>query len=120
MQQQGSRAEERAWAHLQQAGLVLLARNLTCRAGEIDLVCLDGQTLVFVEVRERQSGRFGGAAASINTAKQQRLIRAALYWLPSLSERHFYGRVPVCRFDAVALDGSHIRWIRHAFALPAV
>jgi len=71
-QRQGSWAEDRALAHLQAAGLVLLARNLACRAGEIDLVCLDGQTLVFVEVRERQDERFGGAAASVDVAKQQR------------------------------------------------
>jgi len=114
-QRQGNRAEERALAHLQAAGLVLLARNLACRAGEIDLVCLDGQTLVFVEVRERQDGRFGGAAGSIDLAKQQRLVKAARFWLPTLRERHFQGKVPVCRFDAVALEGAQVRWIRHAF-----
>jgi len=114
-QRQGSWAEDRALAHLQAAGLVLLARNLACRAGEIDLVCLDGQTLVFVEVRERQDERFGGAAASVDVAKQQRLVKAARFWLPTLREQHFQGKVPVCRFDAVALEGSQVRWIRHAF-----
>jgi len=129
-QQQGHHAETRALAHLQQAGLVLLARNLSCLAGEIDLVCRDGQTLVFVEVRERHASRFGGAATSIHTAKQQRLIRAAQYWLPDLCQRHFQGRRPVCRFDAVVLDvhgdddgddakQAHIQWIRHAFTSPA-
>jgi len=114
-QRQGNRAEERALAHLQAAGLVLLARNLACRAGEIDLVCMDGQTLVFVEVRERQDERFGGAAGSIDVAKQQRLVKAARFWLPTLCERHFQGKAPVCRFDAVALEGTQVRWIRHAF-----
>jgi len=122
-QQQGSCAEDRAAAYLQKAGLTLLARNLSCRFGEIDLVCLDGQgpgeqTLVFVEVRERQGSRFGGAAASIDAAKQQRLIRAARHWLPRLRTRYFQERLPACRFDVVALDGAKIRWIRHAFALP--
>jgi len=122
-QRQGGRAEDRAAAYLQDAGLTLLARNLSCRFGEIDLVCLDGQhsgeqALVFVEVRERQGSRFGGAAASIDAVKQQRLVKAAQYWLPDLRRRHFHGRLPACRFDVVALDGAKIRWIRHAFALP--
>lgn len=116
-QRQGRQAETRALAHLTAAGLLPLARNLACKAGEIDLVCLDGDTLVFVEVRERRDARFGGAAASIGRAKQQRLLRTALYWLPSLSRRHFHGRQPPCRFDAVVLDGHAVEWIRYAFAL---
>lgn len=116
-QRQGRHAEARALAYLADAGLTPLARNLSCKAGEIDLVCLDGGTLVFVEVRERQDARYGGAAASIGRAKQRRLIRAAQFWLPSLRRRHFQGRMPVCRFDAVALNGRAIEWIRHAFEL---
>lgn len=116
-QRQGWRAESLALRHLEAAGLVLLARNLACRAGEIDLVCRDGAILVFVEVRARRDARFGGAAASIGRSKQQRLTRAAQYWLPSLCRRYFQGRPPPCRFDAVTLDGAAVHWIRHAFTL---
>lgn len=116
-QRQGRQAESRALSYLRAAGLVPLARNLACKAGEIDLVCLDGDTLVFIEVRARQDTRFGGAAASIGPSKQRRLIQTAQYWLPRLCQRHFGGRLPPCRFDAVTLEGASIHWIRHAFTL---
>jgi putative endonuclease len=95
--------------------LRILALNLHCRAGAIDLVAQDGGTLVFIEVRHRGSLRFGGAAASVNRAKQARLARAAGYFLPHLVRRCFAGRPPACRFDVVALEGAELRWIRDAF-----
>src|SRR5690554_3183533 len=64
-QQLGRQAEAQAEKHLTAAGVKVLKRNLLCRAGEIDLVCLDSGVLAFVEVRQRYSRRFGGAAASV-------------------------------------------------------
>jgi len=104
----GSEAEERAAQHLAQHGLQILARNYRCRGGEIDLVCRDGATLVFVEVRLRSNRNFGGAAASITPAKQRRITLAANHYLAGKP-------LPACRFDAVLLDGTHIDWIRNAF-----
>jgi putative endonuclease len=94
-----------------------LARNLRCRAGEIDLVARDGPVLVFVEVRQRRDRRYGGAAASVNRAKQARLIRAARYFLPVLSRAHFAGVQPPCRFDVVSIEDGRIDWIRDAFRM---
>lgn len=107
----GAEAEDSAARHLQQHGLHLLARNYRCRAGEIDLVMQDGATLVFVEVRLRRNPAFGGAAASIDTRKQAKLIRAAQHYLATLSP------VPPCRFDAVLLgaDTTAIEWLKNAF-----
>ncbi len=82
--------------------LSLLERNFRVKGGEIDLVCRDGKTTVFVEVRLRSRSDFGGAAASITAAKQARLILAARHWLL----RH--GETP-CRFDCVLLDGDKTR-----------
>lgn len=104
----GAAAEELAARHLQSRGLKVIARNYRCRGGEIDLVCRDGATLVFVEVRLRKRQDFGGAAASITPAKQQRLIHAAGHYLAGKP-------LPDCRFDAVLLDGQNIEWIRNAF-----
>src|SRR5690606_14695403 len=72
-QRRGSAAEESALAWLEQAGLTLLARNLRCRLGEIDLLMRDGDVLVFVEVRARGRGAaaYGGAAASVEHSKQK-------------------------------------------------
>ncbi|WP_116792205.1 YraN family protein [Achromobacter dolens] len=113
----GDGHEDAALRLLRAAGLVLLARKLGCRAGEIDLVMRDGDVLVFVEVRSRQSDAYGGAAASIGRDKQARLARAAAHWLPTLAQRHWQGAVPPARFDAVLFDGDQVRWLRAAFEL---
>ncbi len=106
----GAAAEDLAAAYLRRHGLAVVARNFRVRGGEIDLVCRDGATTVFVEVRLRRSTEFGGAAASITAAKQARLRHAALHWLA----RH--GETP-CRFDCVLLDrlaDDAIEWLRDA------
>lgn len=114
-QRRGHAAETRAARHLAGCGLRILARNLRCKAGEIDLVARHGPILVFVEVRQRNGRRHGGAAASVNRDKQARLTRAAAFFLPRIVRVHFQGRPPPCRFDVVALDGRRIEWIRAAF-----
>ena len=100
MNERGQQAETLALSWLQQRGLVCVARNYRCRMGEIYLIMHDGTTLVFVEVRQRRSARFGGAAASITPAKQARLVRTAEHYLHTLPS------LPPYRFDAVLLDGQ--------------
>ena len=111
----GQQAEDRALAHLQRQGLRLVQRNFRTPGrggGEIDLIMREPDgTLVFVEVRQRRSGAYGGAAASIGLAKRRRIVFAA---------RHFLARqrsMPRMRFDAVLIDGeaSDIQWLRAAF-----
>ncbi len=109
----GFDAETLALEHLRSAGLQLVARNVRCRAGEIDLVMRDGAECVFVEVRSRAQARYGGAAASIGFDKQRRLRRAAQWYL---AQRFGARRPPPCRFDVVAIDGDRLEWIRAAFA----
>lgn len=101
--------ESRAAEFLRARGLRLLARNYRCRMGEIDLIADEGGTLVFVEVRLRRNGNFGGAAESITVRKQERLIRAAQHYLQRLPGS------PPCRFDAVISDGVNLEWIKDAF-----
>lgn len=108
----GSDAEQLAASYLQRRHLVLVAQNYRCRFGEIDLIMRDGATLVFIEVRMRATGQFGGAAASITPAKQAKLIRTARHYLSEIDNE------PPCRFDAILLsgdDGQEIEWIRDAF-----
>jgi putative endonuclease len=107
----GRAAEERAARFLERQELPVIARNHRCRGGEIDLVCRDGRTLVFVEVRSRRNGDFGGAAASITPAKQRRIALAARHYLAATG-RHGHD----CRFDCVLIDGERIEWIRNAFS----
>jgi putative endonuclease len=108
----GALAEQWAAQYLQRQGLKPVARNYRSRFGEIDLIMRDGATLVFVEVRLRRIGGFGGAAASIDSHKQQRLIRTAQQYLAGLSQ------LPPCRFDALLMDdaqGRNAQWLRNAF-----
>ena len=112
----GRGAEDRAWLHLQRAGLSLVARNYrvargpNARGGEIDLVCRERDgTLVFVEVRARASASHGGAAASVGAAKRASLVFAAQRFIALLPV------VPPCRFDVVAIDGDDLRWLKAAF-----
>jgi putative endonuclease len=108
----GAHAEQLAAQYLQHQGLKLIVQNYRSRFGEIDLIMQDGTTLVFIEVRLRRNADFGGAAASIDARKQQRLIRTAHQYLAGLA------RTPPCRFDAVLMDdvkSENVQWLKNAF-----
>jgi putative endonuclease len=112
----GDEGEDRALAHLQRAGLVLVERNYRvaggprAHGGEIDLILrAPGGTLVFVEVRQRASASHGGAAATVSAAKRRSLVFAARHYLC----RH--ATPPPCRFDVVAIDGDRLTWLPGAF-----
>lgn len=104
----GDAGEDQALAYLTKQGLALVERNFHCRGGEIDLIMRQDGTLVFVEVRKRASGQFGGAAASVVPAKQARLKKAAHIYLQR------YAAPPACRFDVVAIDEEKLNWIVNA------
>ena len=110
----GARAEAQARAFLEARGLRIVAQNFRTRRGEIDLIARDGDTLVFVEVRQRRSEAFGGAAASITSAKRARVVAAAQAYLATLESE------PACRFDAILIDGAtspRIDWRRDVFGV---
>jgi putative endonuclease len=112
----GAAAEELAAQYLKVRGLEVLARNLRCKAGELDLVCLDGGVLAIVEVRQRGSAEFGGASASVTWAKQRKIIRAAQFFL----QRHKHWRDFPMRFDVLAIEGlpqgaHRVDWVKDAF-----
>jgi putative endonuclease len=114
--QRGAAGEALAAEYLRIRGLKILARNLRCRAGEIDLVCLDGSVLAIVEVRQRESTEFGGALASVTSSKRRKIIRATQYFL----QRHVEWRGYAMRFDVLAVqglpEGAHrLEWVKDAF-----
>lgn len=112
MTNQGALAEKWAAHYLQQQGLKLTEQNYRGRFGEIDLIMQDGIILVFVEVRLRKNAAFGGAAASIDARKQQRIIRTSQQYLSGLAY------TPPCRFDAVLMgdaQGKDAQWLKNAF-----
>ena len=104
-QRQGSRFEQQACAFLQAQGLILIAQNWQQpKVGELDLIMLEkGQAwsiLVFIEVRQRQRSGFGDAALSVTKSKQNKIIKAACYFLQQHPEYSEYE----CRFDVIAYD----------------
>ena len=113
----GLLGEQLALRHLKANGLEIVARNYRCKMGEIDLVMMDGRTLVLIEVRCRSSKDYGGAAASIDWRKQRRLVLAAEHLLMKRAELRRYP----ARFDVVAITTGEteakIDWIKSAFTL---
>lgn len=109
--QLGSRYEERAAACLEGRGWRVLERNYRCKQGEIDLICRDGRSLVFVEVKYRSGRGFGAPAEAVDRKKQLRIKNAALYYLYS----HRLAEDTPCRFDVVSILGEQMELIQDAF-----
>lgn len=111
----GKRAEEYAFLFLQKQGLKPLERNYRCYYGEIDLIMLDQDDIVFVEVRSKGRIDFGNAFESINQSKIQKLIKTATHFLQKKNWLH----TKPSRFDVVAIhpvDGKmQLEWIKNAF-----
>jgi len=115
-QRSGEAAEAMARRHLEREGLRLLAQNWRCKRGELDLVMLDRDTVVFVEVRYRRHTAWGGAVESVDARKREKLILAATYFLQQESR---WARHP-CRFDVIAINADDTspprpNWIQNAF-----
>jgi putative endonuclease len=112
----GIAAEALAAEYLAANGLQLLARNVRCKGGEIDIVCRDGNILAVVEVRQRARHDFGGPLASVTRAKQRKIICAARFLLRAFPAWRSFRM----RFDVLALhglpDGVHrFEWVKDAF-----
>lgn len=111
----GRWAEQVARDFLTARGLETLYENYQFRGGEIDLVMRDGDTIVFVEVRYRNTEEFGDGAESITAGKQKRVIATAMHYL-----QHTQNQAdPPCRFDVIAVSDDpqrhDVEWIPDAF-----
>jgi putative endonuclease len=95
----GILGENLACAELTARGYEILDRRYRTRFGEIDIIARDGPTIVFVEVKARLTGEFGGAAAAVTGWKQRRIANMAVDYL----SRKRLHECP-CRFDVVAID----------------
>ena len=95
----GDGAEGLAAAWLERQGYRVVARNHRTRRGEVDLICRDGETLCFVEVRSRARTDYGSPVASVTVAKARRVVAAATHY----ALRHGGLEQPM-RFDVVGVD----------------
>lgn len=111
----GDRGERLAARLLKKSGLTIVTRNFTNRFGEIDIIALDGETIVFVEVKSRRSNAAGEPEEAVDPTKQQQILKTASAYLQSrkLNDQ------PV-RFDVVGIiwgdeKTPEVRHHRHAF-----
>lgn len=117
MKQLGDAFETSAASWLEARGWRILARNVVCKCGELDIVARDGDFLVFVEVRARSNSRYASAAGSVDRRKQQRVLRSAQWFLQQQPQ---WANLP-CRFDVITFEPrqsathSEPTWIRAAF-----
>jgi len=114
----GQIAENCARNLLEQHGLRTLTQNFRCKTGEIDVIMLDNDCIVFVEVRYRRQSKYGSALESVDQRKQRRVRQTALFFL----QQHPKYQEHSCRFDVVALSGSlkdvkylQNEWVKNAF-----
>ncbi|MCZ0951548.1 MAG: YraN family protein [Rhodospirillaceae bacterium] len=108
--------EQRTARYLQRKGLKVLIQRYRCRLGELDLVCLDGATLVIVEVRARAGSRSARAVESVDVRKQRKIVRATRHLLMTHPQWGDYR----LRFDVFCIDNIDrpsptVRWITDAF-----
>lgn len=112
----GQQGEERAVKFLLSQGLAILARNYRSYRGELDIVARDVDTLCFVEVRLRDSGRYGSPLETIGLRKRKNLSIAAMDFL---IRRHLAYTKIACRFDVIGIERKkdEIVWLKNAFEI---
>jgi len=111
----GQRGERKAARLLRRMGMRIIRRNYKSPPGEVDIIAMDGDTLVFVEVKTRKGTAFGSPLEAVDGRKQKRLTGAALFYLSGLTDP------PPARFDVITIviNGwrSEIEHIPDAFGL---
>ncbi|HRF58532.1 MAG TPA: YraN family protein [Fimbriimonadaceae bacterium] len=108
----GAESEDAAAAYLLQLGYTLVTRRFKASRGEIDLIALDGETLVFVEVKTRRQG-FAAAHEAVDAKKRERLAHAAEEYLDRVRDRRH-----AARFDVILIDGQALHHEIDAFRVP--
>ena len=107
----GKVGEKGAEKHLKKLGYKILEKNFTTKIGEIDLIALDGETLVFIEVKTRSSENYGAPSQAVNKLKQEKYYLVATEYLKmkGLFDKE-------CRFDVVEVIFDQINVIKDAFS----
>ena len=100
----GKRGEDTAEKYLKRYGYRIIEKNYKSHSGEIDIIALDGGTIVFVEVKTRRNDEFGPPELSVNAAKRKKIIKSAFHFLAAKRIKD-----TPCRFDIVAITESSDR-----------
>ncbi|GAC1652898.1 MAG: YraN family protein [Vulcanimicrobiaceae bacterium] len=105
----GRAGEDRAAAYLEERGYTIIQTNVRLPGGELDLVCKDGEIIVFIEVKLRNTAAFGSALGAVDAKKRATLRRLACDYL------QFMAPAARARFDIVALEGERVTLYKNAF-----
>ncbi|EAQ31631.1 MULTISPECIES: YraN family protein [Idiomarina] len=110
----GLEGESQASRYLRQQGLVIVQHNFRVPCGEIDIICRDSDTWVFVEVKRRQNSDFASILEQITTRQCQRIRRAAQYFLVEQTVNEYLAKM---RFDIITINDSQVtvEWYKDAF-----
>lgn len=103
--------EDAAAAFLENNGVTILERNYSCKLGEIDIIGIDDDTLVFFEVKYRNTNMYGHALEAIDYKKQKKIIKVANYYMAYKNIDKYI------RFDAIGIQENDIEWIKNAFCM---
>lgn len=95
----GHRGEEAAANYLKRNGYRVINKNYSCRLGEIDIVAVENETLVFIEVRSRSSDKYGLPQESVTIRKQMKLRQLAWHYLKEEGKTG-----SSCRFDVISVQ----------------
>jgi len=106
--EKGGEFEEKAAEYLRGQGLVVLEKNYQTKLGEIDLICKDGDTIVFVEVKYRKTNDYGEGMEAVDVKKIRKMYKTAEIYIA-------LKRFKNCnfRFDCVSFLGSETKWLKH-------
>ncbi|MBR3683740.1 MAG: YraN family protein [Lachnospiraceae bacterium] len=107
----GTKYEKTAMEYLQTKGVHILQSNYRNRYGEIDIIALDGDTLCFVEVKYRKTGKAGTSEESVGYAKQKQICKISDFYR---MQNQIPFHTPI-RFDVIAVNDDRIRWMKNAF-----
>jgi len=94
----GKEGEKIAEKHLREKGYKILTKNFRTNLGEIDIICLDRETIIFVEVKTNTSKDFGAPESRVDSRKQRQIIKGALSFLKQRGKLN-----SDCRFDVVSI-----------------
>lgn len=106
----GKNYEEVAVKHLKKSGYKIIEQNYRLKVGEIDIIAKDKKTLVFVEVKYRQSKEFGTPGEFVTVQKQNKIIKTALMYLKQNNIESDF------RFDVISICNNETEHIKNAFS----
>ena len=106
----GAQGEQQALSYVKKLGYKILEKNFTTKIGEIDIIAQDKNSLVFIEVKNRSSKKFGRPSEAVNNHKQYKIKQVAQLYLQKIKKTSSF-----CRFDVLEVLDNEINYILNAF-----